>query len=245
MNSGIYSACAGLMTRMQSLDNIAANVANSSSTGYRAQTASFGTALVQAAHHGKLTTLNQAANSFIQMTGTQLDQTQGVLTPTGNDLDVAVQGAGYLKVQTSTGTAYTRNGSFQLGANGQLVTASGDAVLGETGPITLAQGPASISADGTVTQKGAIVGKLSLVDFAPGTGLQQRGSSYYTAATGAAEQTATGTLQQGSLESSNVSPIDGMVQLINAQRAAESMRHVLTMIDTDMNKTAADLAHVG
>ncbi|MGI4854672.1 MAG: flagellar basal-body rod protein FlgF [Janthinobacterium lividum] len=245
MNSGIYAACAGLMTRMQSLDNIASNVANSSSTGFRGQTASFGTTLAQAAHHGPMSTLNQTANSFSQMTGTKLDQTQGVMTRTDNDLDVAVQGPGYFKVKTANGTAYTRNGNFQLDSTGKLITASGDAVLGDSGAIMLGKGPVSISADGTITQNDAIAGKLTMVDFKPGTELQQRGIAYYTAPPNTEQPAVGATVRQGSLEGSNVSPIDGMVQLISAQRAAESMRHVLTMIDTDMNKTAVELAHVG
>ncbi|MGI4755494.1 MAG: flagellar basal-body rod protein FlgF [Janthinobacterium lividum] len=245
MNSGIYAACAGLMTRMQSLDNIASNVANSSSTGFRGQTASFGTTLAEAAHHGNLSSLNQTANSFSQMTSTQLDQTQGVLSRTGNDLDVAVQGSGYFKVLTATGTAYTRNGNFQLDTAGKLVTASGDAVMGEGGPIMLDKGPVSISGDGTITQNGAITGKLAVVTFKPGTNMQQRGIAYYTAPPNTEQKAVGASVQQGALEGSNVSPIDGMVQLISAQRAAESMRHVLTLIDTDMNKTAVDLAHVG
>lgn len=245
MNSGIYAACAGVMTRMQSLDNIAANVANSSSTGYRGQTASFGTTLAQAAHHGNLSSLNRAANSFSQVTGARLDQTQGALTRTGNDLDVAVQGAAYFQVQTATGPVFTRNGNFQLDSTGRLVTASGDPVQGDAGTITLDRGPVGISADGTITQKGAIVGKLALAEFAPGVNLQQRGVSYYAAPPNTTPLASTSTVQQGALESSNVSPIDGMVQLISAQRSAESMRHVLTLIDTDMNKTAVDLAHVG
>lgn len=245
MNSGMYSACAALVTRMQSLDSIAANVANSSSTGYRAQTTSFGSALAQAGHHGTLSSLNRSANSFSQITSAQLSQTQGMLTRTGNELDVALQGSGYLKVQTANGVAYTRNGNLQLDTTGKLTTATGDAVLGEAGVVTLNRGPVSISADGTITQNGAIAGKLAVVDFPSGTNMMQRGTSTYIAPAGAEEQAGTATVQQGSLEGSNVSSIDGMVQLISAQRAAESMRHVLNMVDTDMNKTAAELVRVG
>ena len=244
MNSGMYSACAALSTRMQSLDSIAANVANSSSTGYRAQTTSFGTALAQAAHHGKLSSLNQSANSFSQLTSSQLNQAQGMLTRTDNELDVALQGSGYLKVQSGSTTAYTRDGSLQLDSTGKLVTSMGDEVLGEGGPITLSRGPVSISTDGTITQNGAIAGKLVIADFAPGTNMVQRGTSLYAAPAGSQEQAGTATVQQGALEGSNMSPIDGMVQLISAQRAAESMRHVLNMVDTDLNKTAADLVRV-
>ncbi len=244
MNSGMYSACAALVTRMQSLDSIAANVANSSSTGYRAQTTSFGTALAQAVHHGNLSSLNQSANSFSQLTSSQLNQAQGMLTRTGNELDVALQGSGYLKVQTGSGTTYTRNGNLQLDSTGKLVTSTGDAVLGEAGAIMLDKGPVSISGDGTITQNGSIAGKLAIVDWPSSKNMVQHGSSNYAAPTGAQEQAGTATVQQGALEGSNVSSIDGMVQLIGAQRAAESMRHVLNMIDTDMNKTAADLVRV-
>lgn len=244
MNSGMYSACAALVTRMQSLDSIAANVANSSSTGYRAQITSFGTTLAQAAHHGNLSSLNQSANSFSQMTSSQLSQTQGMLTHTSNELDVALQGSGYLKVQTSGGTMYTRNGNLQLDSTGKLTTSTGDAVLGDGGEITLARGPVSISTDGTITQNGAIAGKLAIVDFPAGTNMVQRGTANYAPPAGAQEQAGTAAVQQGALEGSNVSSIDGMVQLIGAQRAAESMRHVLNMVDTDMNKTAAELVRV-
>ncbi len=244
MNSGMYSACAALVTRMQSLDSIAANVANSSSTGYRAQTTSFGTTLAQAAHHGNLSLLNQSANSFSQVTSSQLSQTQGMLTHTGNELDVALQGSGYLKVETSNGTMYTRNGSLQLDSSGKLVTSTGDAILGEGGEITLGRGPVSISTDGTITQNGAIAGKLAIVDFPSGTNMVQRGAANYAPPSGVQEQASAAAVQQGALEGSNVSSIDGMVQLIGAQRAAESMRHVLNMVDTDMNKTAAELVRV-
>jgi len=245
MNSGLYAACAGLMARMQALDTIAANVANSSSTGFRGQENVFGTVLAEASHHGRLSTLNQATNTYSQMSDPQLDQTEGTVTPTGNDLDVAIEGSGYFKIQTSNGIAYTRNGHFQLDANGKLTTDTGDAVLGQGGPITLSKGPVSISADGTISSGGAISGKLALVTFAPGTKLTNRGGSDYGAPANS-EVPATGaTVQQGSLEGSNVSPIEGVVQLISAQRAAESMRHALSLLDSDMNKTAVqDLPRV-
>lgn len=245
MNSGLYAACAGLMARMQALDTIAANVANSSSAGFRGQENVFGTVLAEANHHGRLSTLNQATNTYSQMSDPQLDQTEGVVTQTGNDLDVAIEGSGYFKVQTANGIAYTRNGHFQVDANGKLTTDTGDAVLGLAGPITLSKGPVTISADGTISSGGAISGKLALVTFAPGTKLSNRGGSDYDAPANS-ELPATGAaVQQGALEGSNVSPIEGVVQLISAQRAAESMRHALSLLDSDMNKTAVqDLARI-
>jgi flagellar basal-body rod protein FlgF/flagellar basal-body rod protein FlgG len=243
MNSGLYGACAGLMARTQALDTIAANIANSSSTGFRGQQDVFGTVLAEASSHARMSPLNQATNAFSQMAGTQTDDTQGVITPTGNDLDVAIKGAGYFKVQTANGIVYTRNGHFQIAANGKLTTEAGDPVLGDTGEITLGKGKITISADGTISSDSAISGKLSLVMFSPGTALANHGGANY-AAPAASEIPATGaTVEQGALEGSNVSPIEGVVQLISAQRAAESMRHALTLIDSDMDKTAVqDLA---
>jgi flagellar basal-body rod protein FlgF len=245
MNSGLYGACAGLMARMQALDTIAANVANSNSAGFRGQENVFGTVLAEAGRHGRMSTLNQATNTYSQMSSTQLDETQGAVTQTGNDLDVAIEGNGYFKVQTANGTAYTRNGHFQLDPTGKLITETGDTVLGQGGPIRLGKGKVTISADGTVSLDGAISGKLAVVSFAPGTQLLDRGGSDYGAPAGSELPPVGVTVQQGALEGSNVSPIEGVVQLISAQRGAESMQRALALVDGEMNKTAVqDLAKV-
>lgn len=245
MDSGLYAACAGLVARTESLDTIASNLANASTSGFRGQTNIFGTVLAEAAHHGKLSTLNQVTNSYGVLSGTEMDQTQGTLTHTGNDLDVALEGAGYFKVQTATGAAYTRNGSFQLSSTGQLTTAAGDAVLGEAGPITLPPGPVVVSADGTVSSGNTIAGKLKMVSFSPSTVLTSRGAGYYTAPPSREQAALRTSVRQGSVENSNVSPVEGVVQLISAQRSAETMRRVLSMLDSEMDKTAAqDLPHV-
>lgn len=245
MDSGLYAACAGLMARTQQLDTIASNVANASSAGFRGQKNIFGTVLAEAANRRGLSSLNQVTNSYGILSGTQLDEAQGAITRTGNPLDVALEGPGYFKVQTANGVAYTRNGSFQVSSGGQLTTANGDAVLGEAGPINVARGTVTISPDGTLSSAGAITGKLAVVTIKPPSMPVSRGNGYYTA-DATQEQPASGTtIRQGSLEGSNVSTIDGVVELITAQRSAETMRHMLTMLDSDMDKTAAqDLPRV-
>ena len=244
MNSGLYAACAGLVARTQALDTIAANIANSSSAGFRGEQNIFGTVLASAGHH-RLSSMNQVTNSYGILSGTQLDQTQGMLTRTGNDLDVAIQGSAFFKVQTTGGVAYTRNGAFLVSPTGQLTTANGDAVLGESGPINVPPGKVAISADGTISVDGTLSGRLKLVNFAPETKLASHGAGYYVAPASAELPATAASIQQGALEGSNVSPVEGMVQLISAQRSAESMRHVLSMLDADMDKTAAqDLPRV-
>ena len=229
------------MARTQAVDTIASNLANGSSAGFRGQKNVFGTVLAEATHHGRLSALNTATNSYGILTGTALDDTQGSLTHTGNQLDVALQGPGYFKVQTAHGVAYTRNGSFQVSTAGQLTTATGDPVLGDSGPITVGRsGAVTISPDGTLSSAGALAGKLQVVAFSPSATLLSQGNGYYTAFADAGTQPASATtVQQGSLEGSNVSPVDGVVELITAQRSAEAMRHVLSMLDTEMDKTAA------
>jgi flagellar basal-body rod protein FlgF/flagellar basal-body rod protein FlgG len=245
MDSGLYAACSGLMARMQSLDTIASNLANSSTSGFRGEKDSFGTVLAEAGNTTRMSTLNKAANTYSQWKGTQLDQTQGQVTMTNNDLDLAIEGQGYFKVQTPTGTAYTRDGNFQTDTDGNLTTAAGNKVLGEVGPIMVGRGPVTVSSDGTVSSNSAVVGKLSLVTFAPDVRLEHQGASLYTAPKDAKEQPATASVQQGALESSNVSPVESVVKLISAQRETESMQHVLTMLDNGMNKTAVqELARV-
>lgn len=243
MNSGLYGACAGLMARMQALDTIAANFANSSSAGFRGQQDIFGSVLAEAGRHGRMSALNQVTNAFSQLSGAQMDNTQGVITHTGNQLDFAIEGQGYFKIKTANGFAYTRNGHFQIDANGKLTTETGDPVMGEMGPLILPNGSVTVSGNGTISCNGVITGKLAVVTFAPGTSLMNHGAGQYAGPAGAEVPAVGAGVQQGALEGSNVSPIEGMVDLVSAQRAAESMRHALSLIDGEMDKTAVqDLA---
>ena len=143
MDSGFYAACTALVSRTQALDTIANNLANASTVGYRNQQNIFSSVLEQA---GGATggAVNQAINNYGMLSGTTLDETQGTLQKTGNDLDVAIQGPGFFSVKTAAGEMYTRNGSLQVSSKGQLVTAAGDPVLGEKGPISLPPGSVSI-----------------------------------------------------------------------------------------------------
>jgi flagellar basal-body rod protein FlgF/flagellar basal-body rod protein FlgG len=140
---------------------------------------------------------------------------------------------------------YTRNGGFRRTSEGQLVTSEGDFVLGEQGPISLPNGAVAVSSDGTVSVDGAIVAKLRIAEFSPQTNLNAVGNSLYQAPAGSALPPASSSIRQGMLEDSNVSPVDGVVQLITIQRSAEMMQRALTLFDTQFNQTAAqDLPRV-
>ncbi len=246
MDSGLYAACAGLMARTDSLDAIANNLANTSTAGFRAREGSFSTVLAASSTHPLGSVLNQVTNNYGVLSSTRMNPGEGSMISTGNDMDFAIQGPGYFAVETANGTQYTRNGAFRVSPQGQLTTQTGEAVLGEGGIIQLLPGAVSVSADGTISSNGAIAGRLKLVEFAPGTELQAAGSNFYTAPAASVQSaSAATTVSQGMLESSNVNPVESVVALIDAQRSAETMRHALSMFDTEMNKTAAqDLPRV-
>ena len=237
MDSGYYAASTALVTSTQQMDTIANNLANASTVGYRAERNVFSSVLADASNAGS-SPLDKAINSYGIASDTLLDQSQGALQKTGNDLDVAIQGPGYFVVQTANGPMYTRNGSFQVSAHGQLVTDTGDAVMSDKGTITMQPGHVSISADGTISTNGAITGKIHIVEFPAGTKLESAGNTYYAAPPNIAETATNSQARQGFLESSNVNPILGLVDLITTERSAEMMQRALSMFNSEIDKTA-------
>ncbi len=246
MDSAFYAASAALMARNDALDSIASNLANSSTKGFRAQQTTFGSVL---AGYGQTfnSVENEAVNSYGVLGSAKLDLSQGSLERTGNELDVAIDGPGFLKVQVGSGIAYARNGSLKLSPQGQLQTEAGDPVLGDTGrPISIPKGASvSIAGDGTILANGAVAGRMKVVEFPAGTNVQSMGNTYYSAPATAESASTNSQVRQGMLEGSNVNPVATVVQLIDAQRQSEGMRHAMTMIDSEMDKTAAtDLARI-
>jgi len=239
MDSGFYAACAALMARSQALDLVANNLANTSTPGYRAQHNIFRSFLATASGHLG-SGLNQAVNDFGISGGSQMDLTQGNLEHTGNDLDLAVQGSGFFEIQTANGPVYTRNGNFQVSAQGQLMTAQGDPVMGEQGVIRIVGGPVTVSPDGTMSVNGAVAGKVKLVEFPPGTAFESVGQTYYSAPAKSATPAKQSSMVQGSLESSNVNPVAGAVELVAVQRYAEMMQRALALFHSEFNRIATN-----
>ncbi len=238
MDSGFYAACAALLARDQALESVANNLANVSTPGYRGQSNVF-RSLLAASSGSPLSPLNRAVNNYSVLGDTQLDLTQGNLEHTGDDFDFAIQGSGFFTVKTTSGDAFTRNGNFHVSAQNFLVTASGDKVMGDNGPIEIVGAPVTVSTDGTISVNGALAGKLKVVDFPPGTQLEALGQTYYTAPANIAKPATQASIQQGSLESSNVNAVSSAVQLVTVQRYAELMQRALYLFHSDMNQVAA------
>lgn len=244
MDSGFYAACTGLLAETDALDLTANNLANLNTTGYKGQL-EFYRALEASTGKHRLTALNQAVNDYGVLGGAAIDLKTGEMQKTGNDLDLALQGAGFFTAQTPAGLRYTRNGSFHTDANGRLLTSTGDTVMGDQGPIDLPSGTITIGSDGTISQGGAVVATLKLVTFKPGTALSAAGNSYFQAPAGSEQPADDPRVSQGMLESSNMNPISGVVDLITLQRHAQLLEQALSIFHSVFNNAPGqDLARV-
>lgn len=261
MFSSLWIAKTGLDAQQTQMDVISNNLANASTTGFKASRASFQDLMYQnEGQPGSQTTQQTESPSGlllgtgVKVVGSEKLFTQGAITQTGNPLDVAIQGNGFLQVSLPDGTlAYTRDGSLHEDQNGQVVTADGYPLVPS---ITLPANVNSITigTDGTVsiTSNGSTastqVGSVQLATFVNPAGLQPMGQNLYletqssgTAQTGQPGVNGMGTLQQGSLESSNTNVVEEMVNMIEAQRTYEmnskSISAVDDMLQFVINKT--------
>ncbi len=253
MDSGFYAACAGLRAESQALEVAGHNLANLNTAGFRGQQTTF-QSLMAVSRPTVPNVLNLATNNFGVLEGTHLDMSAGSLQPTGNPLDVGIEGSGFFAIGTARGTRYTRNGSFQVSSKGQLVTAAGDLVLGnpalkdkdkDKGGISIPAGEVSIASDGTISVNGAVAGSIQLVEFAAGTKLTSEGGTLIAAPEGSAMPAQQPALKQGALEASNVNSINSVVTLIGVERQAEMLQRAMSLFDTEFNHSAStDLAKV-
>ncbi len=266
MNYGLYTAYLGMRARMRTLEVIANNVANASTTGFKADSLhyrSIEAAELEAARLALQTDSTAAPPDAMQpgaqllaemvlpsralgvVSGEKLDFSAGALRQTGRSLDVGLEGDGFLVVQTPRGERYTRDGSLTLDANGQLVTAQGDLVVGEAGPITVRPGEVSINEEGRITVGGQEMGQLKLVRFQdPSAALLKEGSSLFVANEGVTPQAATQTkVHQGMLESSNVNPIGELATMMQINREFESLQRSITL-QMSMRKIATEIGKI-
>ncbi len=251
MNAALWAAKTGLDAQQTEMAVISNNLANVNTTGFKEDRAVFEDLLyqnqTQAGADTSQTTQSPSGMSIgtgTQVVSTEKDYSQGSLTQTGNPLDVAVQGQGFFQIQMPDGTtAYTRDGTFQTNAQGQLVTSSG--YLVQPG-ITIPQGAQSVTigSDGTVSVTLAgqsaptQIGQLQLANFINPPGLQPIGGNLLVQSaasgspqTGSPGQNGLGTLSQGELESSNVNVVEELVNMIQTQRAYEMNSKAINTVD--------------
>jgi flagellar basal-body rod protein FlgG len=221
MERGLYIAATGMVAEQVRQDQIANDLANASTPGYKADKStqrSFGDVLLSNTVSGQVVgPLGMGA----EIDRIYTDTTAAPVRDTGEPTDFAIVGDGWFGIQTPQGVRYTRNGQFQLSPQGTLEDALGNQVMGRNG------GPVRANADGTVN--GQLLGVFNL------TNPRKIGDSYVT---GAAGGQATGTVRVGALEASNASPAKSMVDMIASFRAYEAGQRVIRTIDSTLQKAA-------
>jgi flagellar basal-body rod protein FlgF len=213
------------------LDVIANNMANVTTNGFKARSARFREFLMPDARADAFPRPDQNL-SYVIDAGTPLDLSTGSIEMTGNPLNAAIKGDAFFAVQTTAGERYTRNGAFELNAQGQLVTSDGHVVLGQSGPITI--GPeeqdVSIAPDGAVITRSGERGRLRLVRFNRPEALQNVGANLF-ASSEAAQPAVNVKLESGAIERSNVKPVLEMSRLIDVNRSYTTIAGMISRMD--------------
>lgn len=247
MENALLIGLSRQMVIERQLDVVANNVANVNTTGFKSDQSLFEEFLTSGARENSFRG-NDRKVSYVQDRGTYRDASQGSLERTGNPLDVAISGSGYLAVQTPGGERYTRDGNLQINNAGQLVTKDGYAVLGTGGPIVLqpTDHDVSITPDGSITvvegvnRTDSVRGKLRIVNFADPQQAQKQGNSLYAAAGGVTPQLdLRSTVQQGFLEKSNVSAVGEMSRMVEVMRSYQQIANILQQA-SDLHKNAIE-----
>jgi flagellar basal-body rod protein FlgF len=208
MQVAAYVALSSQMALQRQIDVVANNLANSSTPAFKANRMLFAEFLNSGSADRPV--------SFVQDRGTVRDTKQGPITRTGNPLDLALQGDGYLKVETPLGIRYTRNGRFQLDGTGQVVTSQGYPVLAEgDNPLTVPTDAQEITVthDGTVSTSQGDAGRIAVVRFENERDLAPAAGGLYVTEAVPVPAPET-TIQQGMIEESNVEPIVEMTRMM-------------------------------
>jgi flagellar basal-body rod protein FlgG len=233
MDRGLYIAATGMLAELARQERIANDLANASTPGYKPEQAGQGS-------FGELLLVNSRTGAFVGPAGLgvteqreRLDLSQGPLRDTGEPLDIALDGAGFLAVETPQGVRYTRNGQLRLDPEGRLATAAGLPVLGADGKPIAAGGKGAIEIDerGVVRAGGREVGTLAVVGL---DGTAKAGDGLFEGTPVKADAT-TG-VRQGYLEGSSVNAAETMVDMIVSMRAFEAGQRVIHAIDDTIGR---------
>ena len=244
MDRLIYTAMTGAKHLLDQQAVVAHNLANANTTGFRAELSAF--RAVPVVGEGLST------RAFVVDSTVGADLTPGAVQQTGRPLDIAIQGAGFIAVQTADGgEAYTRAGDLQVSVNGQLETRSGNAVLGDGGPIAIPpDSTLTIAADGTIStvpafgvpNAVAIVGRIKLVNPSASEILRGGDGLFRMKSGNPGEPDASVVLASASLEGSNVNVVDAMVSLIENARQFDMQMKMLQNAEANAAQAMTVLA---
>jgi flagellar basal-body rod protein FlgG len=256
----LYTAATGMAAQELNVQVISNNIANLRTTGYKKQRAAFQDLIydhvrrvgAQASDQGTILPVGIDLGGGVKTVGTPRLMSQGTLSQTGNDLDIAIRGEGFFKIQMPDGTyQYTRDGTFQMDNQGRIVNAQGNPVQptitipqNSAGITINAQGQVSVTLPGSTTP--TILGQIGLTRFVNKAGLQPVGDNNFTETPasgppqdGIANIDGYGDMQQSNLEQANVEVVSEISDLIAAQRAYEMNAKVISAADQMLQSAAA------
>uniref|UniRef100_Q07RE7 Flagellar basal-body rod protein FlgG n=1 Tax=Rhodopseudomonas palustris (strain BisA53) TaxID=316055 RepID=Q07RE7_RHOP5 len=255
----LYTAATGMMAQELNVQVISNNIANMRTTAFKKQRAAFQDLIydhvkrvgAQASDQGTILPVGVDIGGGVKTVGTPRIMTQGTLSTTGNDLDMAIRGEGFFKIQMPDGTyTYTRDGSFTTDNTGRIVTSNGNPLQptitipqGSSGLTINAQGQVTVIAQGSTTA--TLLGQIGLTRFINKTGLQPIGDNLFTETPasgppqdGTANADGYGDIQQQTLEQANVEAVTEISDLISAQRAYEMNAKVVSAADQMLQSTS-------
>lgn len=243
----IYTQMKAMQVLSRSQDVTADNLANINTPGFKGNKLFY--------HMFKENVNGKAVPTAMPIT--QIDLTQGILEPTGNEFDVAINGKGFFKVEVDGKEMLSRDGRFQLNSDGFLVNSSGARVLGDSGPIQLsdmfsAQNSETggslmleISKDGNITINSKVQDKLRLVNVSNPANLERQGSSYFTVRDEAnLSEDGVGKVMQGFYEKGNVQPLNEMVDMMRNMQMFESQQRALRTTDDMLSQVTSRLGRL-
>jgi flagellar basal-body rod protein FlgF len=233
MAGGIYSALSGLQSRSARLDNVAQDIANAGTSGYKG-----GRSTTTVSERPNFSaTLDSAVD--VVVSPARVDFRPGEVAMTGSDLDLAIEGPGFFEIQTPGGVRYTRNGHFTRRADGTLTTPDGDAVLAAGKPVTLPAGDVQVGTDGTIRAGGKSAGRVSVVEFTDSSRLVREDGVRFRAPEGLASVPAKDSnVRSGMLEGSNVSLPERIVQMTEIARGFDALQRGMSVLMNDIDGRA-------
>jgi flagellar basal-body rod protein FlgG len=236
MDRGLYIAASGMLAEQTRQDQIANDLANASTPGYKADRSA-------QSSFGELLLANRSTGQQIgslalgaRIAEIRTDVTPAALKQTDEPLDVALDGPGFLAVQTPAGTRYTRSGQLVVDAQGRLGTSAGQLVLDDAGrPIQAGSADGlTIGADGTITRAGRQIARLGVVSL---TNPVKQGDTLFAGTPG--PRPAATAVRQGYLESSGVNAATAMIDMLTSMRAYEAGMKVIQAIDETLQRGIA------
>jgi len=245
MDSLAVAAASGIRSRMQSLDLLANNLANSATAGFKRDQEFYGVYSSEDATGGA----DDLTSTLPVVERQWTDFSPGILQVTGNPLDVAISGNGFFAVNGPNGPLYTRNGNLRVLPSGELGTSDGHALRSAAGgTIRVSSGkPITIATDGTVRQNGITAGRMEVVTFKSTTPLTKVSGTCFanSDAKNPPTQAANVEVQQGKLEGSNVPVAEAAMRLVGVMRQFEMLQKAVAMSNDMDTKSIQEVARVG